>query len=85
MLRTIGMVLYVAGYMICALPGLLHAKLLEKNPEKARCLLPKKNCAVCPKMPAADRVELEIRGLDRFPRKQPSPSIIIKAIWISLC
>ena len=69
MLRTIGMVLYVAGYMICALPGLLHAKLLEKNPEKHDAFCRKKIVQFARRCLRLTGMELEIRGLEQIPEE----------------
>ncbi len=68
MFRTIGMVLYVVGYLICALPGLLHAKLLEKNPEKHDAFCRKKVVAFARRSLKVMGVQTEVRGLEWVPR-----------------
>lgn len=67
MLRTIGMVLYVAGYLIVALPWLVHAKLLEKDPVKHEAYCRKKIVGFCRRCIKVMGMKLEMRGLENIP------------------
>lgn len=67
MLRTVGMVLYVAGYLIVALPWLVHAKLLEKDPAKHEAYCRKKIVGFCRRCIKVMGMKLEMRGLENIP------------------
>ena len=67
MLRTIGMALYVAGYLVVSLPWLLHAKLLEKNPQKHEAYCRKKIVGFCRRCIKVMGMKLEVRGLENIP------------------
>lgn len=67
MLRTVGMVLYVAGYLIVALPWLVHAKLLEKDPAKHEAYCRKKIVDFCRRCIKVMGMKLEMRGLENIP------------------
>lgn len=69
MLRTIGMYLYVAGYLICALPGLLHAKLLEKHPEKHYAFCRKKIVRFARRCLKVMGLELTVEGMENVPEE----------------
>ncbi len=67
MLRTIGMILYVAGYLLVNLPALLKAKLLEKDPEKHFQYCRKKIVGFCRRCIKVMGMKLELRGLENIP------------------
>ncbi len=67
MLRTIGMVLYVAGYLLVNLPALLKAKLLEKDPIKHEAYCRKKIMNFCRRCIKVMGMDLEMRGLENIP------------------
>ncbi|MBQ8893851.1 MAG: 1-acyl-sn-glycerol-3-phosphate acyltransferase [Clostridia bacterium] len=67
MLRTIGMLLYVAGYLILNLPSLLKAKLLEKDPVKHEAYCRKKIVGFCRRCIKVMGMKLEMRGLENIP------------------
>ncbi len=67
MFRTIIVFLYVAGYLIAALPGLLHAKLLEKKPEKHAAFCRKKILKFVRRAIKVMGMQVEVRGLEHIP------------------
>ncbi len=67
MLRTIGMALYVAGYLLVNLPALLKAKWLEKDPIKHEAYCRKKIVTFCRRSIKAMGMTLEMRGLENVP------------------
>lgn len=67
MLRTIGMLLYVAGYLIANIPALLKAKLLEKDPVKHEAYCRKKIVGFCRRCIKVMGMKLEMRGLENIP------------------
>ena len=67
MLRTIGMILYVAGYLIVNLPALLKAKLLQKDPVKHEAYCRKKIMGFCRRCIKVMGMKLEMRGLENIP------------------
>lgn len=67
MLRTAGMFLYVAGYLILNLPSLLKAKLLEKDPVKHEAYCRKKIVGFCRRVIKVMGMKLEMRGLENIP------------------
>ncbi len=67
MLRTIGMIFYVAGYLVCCLPALLKAKLMEKDPERHEAYCRKKIVNFCRRCIKVMGMELEMRGLSNIP------------------
>ncbi len=67
MLRTIGMILYVAGYLLFNLPALLKAKLLEKDPIKHETYCRKKIMNFCRRCIKVMGMKLEMRGLENIP------------------
>lgn len=67
MLHTIGMILYVAGYLIVNLPALLKAKLLEKDPIKHEAYCRKKIKNFCRRCIKVMGMKLEMRGLENIP------------------
>lgn len=69
MLRTAGMLLYVAGYLIFNLPSLLKAKLLEKNPVKHEAYCRKKIVGFCRRVIKVMGMKLEMRGLENIPQE----------------
>lgn len=69
MFRTAIVFLYVVGYMIAALPGLLHAKLLEKKPEKHAAFCRKKIMKFVRRMIKVIGMQVEVRGLENIPEE----------------
>lgn len=67
MLRTIGMILYVAGYLLFNLPALLKAKLLEKDPIRHEAYCRKKITTFCRRSIKVMGMDLEMRGLENIP------------------
>lgn len=67
MLRTIGMILYVAGYLLVNLPALLKAKLLEKDPIRHEAYCRKKIVNFCRRCIKVMGMDLEMRGLENIP------------------
>ena len=67
MLRTIGMLIYVAVYLIVNLPALLKAKLLEKDPQKHETYCRKKIVGFCRRCIKVMGMKLEMRGLENIP------------------
>lgn len=67
MLRTIGMILYVAGYLLVNLPALLKAKLLEKDPARHETYCRKKIMNFCRRCIKVMGMNLEMRGLENIP------------------
>lgn len=67
MLRTIGMILYVAGYLICNLPAMVKAKRLEKDPIKHEAYCRKKIVGFCRRCIKVIGMDLEMRGLENVP------------------
>lgn len=68
MFRTAVVFLYVAGYMIAALPGLLHAKLLQKKPEKHAAYCRKKILKFIRRTIKVMGMKVEVRGLENIPQ-----------------
>ncbi len=69
MLRTVGMILYVAGYLISHLPMLLKAKLLEKNPEKHAAYCRKKIVTFIRRCNKVMGMKVELQGLENIPER----------------
>lgn len=69
MLRTIGMILYVAGYLLVNLPAMLKAKLLEKDPIKHERYCRKKIVTFCRRSIKVMGMDLEMRGLENIPNR----------------
>lgn len=67
MLRTIGMILYVAGYLLVNLPALVKAKLLEKDPVRHEAYCRKKIVNFCRRSIKVMGMDLEMRGLENIP------------------
>ncbi len=67
MLRTIGMLIYVGGYLLLNLPALLKAKLLKKDPVKHEAYCRKKIVTFCRRCIKVMGMKLEIRGLENIP------------------
>lgn len=67
MLRTVGMFLYVAGYLLVNLPALLKAKLLEKDPVRHEAYCRKKIVLFCQRCIKVMGMKLEVRGLENIP------------------
>lgn len=69
MLRTIGMILYVAGYLISHLPMLLKAKLLEKDPEKHEAYCRDKIITFIRRCNKVMGMEVELRNVENVPNE----------------
>ncbi len=67
MLRTIGMLLYVGGYLLVHLPALLKAKLLEKDPVRHEAYCRKKIVGFCRRCIKVMGMKLEVRGTENIP------------------
>ncbi|MBQ7936147.1 MAG: 1-acyl-sn-glycerol-3-phosphate acyltransferase [Clostridia bacterium] len=67
MLRTVGMILYVAGYLISHLPMLLKAKLLEKDPEKHAAYCRNKIVTFIRRCNRVMGMQVELRGVENIP------------------
>lgn len=67
MLKTIGMLLYVAGYLLVNLPALLKAKRLEKDPVRHEAYCRKKIVTFCRRCIKVMGMKLEMRGLENIP------------------
>lgn len=67
MLRTVGMILYVAGYLLVNLPALVKAKLLEKDPARHEAYCRKKIVTFCRRCIKVMGMDLEMRGLENIP------------------
>ncbi len=67
MLRTVGMILYVAGYLLSHLPMLLKAKLLEKDPEKHTAYCRKKIVTFIRRCNKIMGMKVELRGEENIP------------------
>ncbi len=71
MLRTVGMILYVAGYLIVALPWLIKTKYLEKKGDTAKyeAYCRKKVVGFCRRCIKVMGMKLELRGLENIPKE----------------
>ena len=69
MLRTIGMILYVAGYLLLNLPALLKAKILEKDPERHEAYCRKKIVNFTRNCIKVMGMELEFSGMENVPKE----------------
>ncbi len=69
MLRTAGMLLYVAGYLIVNLPSLLKAKLMEKDPVRHEAYCRKKIVGFSRRVIKVMGMKLEMRGLENVPKE----------------
>ena len=67
MLRTAGMILYVAGYVILNIPALIKAKFLEKDPLKHEAYCKRKIVGFCRRCIKVMGMKLEMRGLENIP------------------
>ncbi len=67
MLRTIGMILYVAGYLLINLPAMVKAKVLEKDPIKHEAYCRKKIVGFCRRSIKVMGMDLEVRGAEKIP------------------
>lgn len=70
MLRTIGMYLYVAGYLLCTLPLLVYTKYLEKkDPQKNERFCRKKIVTFARRCLKVTGTKVEIEGLEHIPEE----------------
>lgn len=70
MIRTIGMCLYVAGYLLCALPLLVYSKYLEKkDPIKHEQFCRKKIVAFAKRCLKVAGTKVELSGLENIPEE----------------
>lgn len=67
MLRTVGMILYVAGYLVSHLPMLLKAKLLEKDPEKHAAYCREKVVTFIRRCNKIMGMKVELIGVENIP------------------
>ena len=67
MLRTVGMILYVAGYLISHLPMLLKAKLLEKDPPRHQAYCREKIVTFIRRCNKLMGMKVEMRGAENIP------------------
>jgi 1-acyl-sn-glycerol-3-phosphate acyltransferase len=67
MLRTIGMLFYVAGYLFVNIPALIKAKMLEKDPQKHEAYCRKKIVGFCRRCIKVMGMDLELRGTENIP------------------
>lgn len=68
MLRTVGMILYVAGYLIINLPALLKAKLLERDPVRHEAYCRKRIVNFTRYCIKVMGMKLEFRGMENVPQ-----------------
>jgi 1-acyl-sn-glycerol-3-phosphate acyltransferase len=69
LLRTIGTILYVAGYLLVNLPAMVKAKLLEKDPIRHEAYCRKKIVGFCRRAIKVMGMDLEMRGLENIPNQ----------------
>ncbi len=69
MLRTVGMILYVAGYLISHLPMMVKAKWLEKDPARHAAYCRDKIVTFVRRSIKVMGMKVEMRGLENIPSR----------------